>query len=238
MDWCPTASNHYLNQCWPNISKVLWYSSKGNFTWKCLRYQSLDYGFSFMEAQLFCYLVLLSTHLMAKPGNKPAAPLLPYPCVAKITHLKLPPHLSGDNELIIEAEWCIYVSVNQTIICTDNGLGPGWRQAIIWNNAGILSIWPLGTNFNEILMEIQTFLCKKMNLKMSSAKWRPSCLGLNVVTEHWRLVRWIQDAMLVMWYEGQNNCCQIGPGHRQLASTVHNRHIMGGLINLISPIYL
>ena len=26
------------------------------------------------------------------------------------------------------------------------------------------------------------------------------------------LVRWIQDAMLVMWYEGQNNYCQIGPG--------------------------
>ena len=31
------------------------------------------------------------------------------------------------------------------------------RQAIIWNNAGILLIEPLGTNFSEILIEIYTF---------------------------------------------------------------------------------
>ena len=29
-------------------------------------------------------------------------------------------------------------------------LSPGRRQAIIWTNAGILSIEPLGTNFSEI----------------------------------------------------------------------------------------
>ena len=28
----------------------------------------------------------------------------------------------------------------QTIIGSDNGLSPGWRQAIIWTNAGILLI--------------------------------------------------------------------------------------------------
>ena len=37
-----------------------------------------------------------------------------------------------------------------TIIASDNGLSPGRRQAIIWNNAGILSIGLLGTNFSEI----------------------------------------------------------------------------------------
>ena len=68
-----------------------------------------------------------------------------------------------------------------TIIVSDNGLSPGRRQAIIWTNAGILLIGPLGTNFNEILIEIQTFSFKKMHLKMSSAKWRPFCLGLNVL---------------------------------------------------------
>ena len=68
-----------------------------------------------------------------------------------------------------------------TIIGSDNGLSPGRRQAIIWTNAGILLIWPLGTNFNEILIEIHTFSFKKMHLKMSSAKWRPFCLGLNVL---------------------------------------------------------
>ena len=70
---------------------------------------------------------------------------------------------------------------NLTTIGSDNGLSPGRRQAIIWTNAGILSIVPLGTNFNEILIEIHTFSLKKMHLKMSSAKWRPFCLGLNVL---------------------------------------------------------
>ena len=48
------------------------------------------------------------------------------------------------------------------------------RQAIIWTNAGILLIGPLGTNVNEIIIEIQTFSFKKMHFKMTSAKWRPS----------------------------------------------------------------
>ena len=60
-----------------------------------------------------------------------------------------------------------------TIIGSDNGLSPGRRQAIIWINARILLIRPLGTNFSEILIRIQTFSFKKMHLKMSSAKWRP-----------------------------------------------------------------
>ena len=71
---------------------------------------------------------------------------------------------------------------NLTIIGSYNGLSPGWRQAIIWTNAGILLIGPLGTNDSEILIEIQTFSFKKMHLKTSSAKWRPFCLGLNVLT--------------------------------------------------------
>ena len=70
-----------------------------------------------------------------------------------------------------------------TIIGPDNGLSPGRRQAINWTNAGILLTGPLGTNFSEILIGIQTFLFKKMHLKMPSAKWRPFCLGLNVLTD-------------------------------------------------------
>ena len=73
------------------------------------------------------------------------------------------------------------------IIGSDNGLSPGRRQAIIWTNAGILLIGPLGTNFNEILIEIDTFSFKKMHLKMSSAKGRPFSLGLNelIVLDKW-----------------------------------------------------
>ena len=69
-----------------------------------------------------------------------------------------------------------------TIIGSDNGLSPGRRQAIIWTNAGILLIGPLGTNRNEILIEIQTFSLKKIRLKMSSAKCCSFRLGLNVLT--------------------------------------------------------
>ena len=69
-----------------------------------------------------------------------------------------------------------------TNIGSDNGLSPGRHQAIIWTNPGILLIGPWGTNFSDNLIGIQTFSLKKMLLKMSSAKWRPFHLGLNVLT--------------------------------------------------------
>ena len=68
-----------------------------------------------------------------------------------------------------------------TIIGSHNGLSPGRRQAIIWTNAEILLIGPLGTHFNETSIEIHTFSFKKIHLKLSSGKWRPFCLGLNVL---------------------------------------------------------
>ena len=73
--------------------------------------------------------------------------------------------------------------INLTIIGSYNGLSPGRRQAIIWTKAGILLIGPLETNFSEILIEIHTFAFKKMQLKTSSGKWRPFCLGLNVLSK-------------------------------------------------------
>ena len=88
---------------------------------------------------------------------------------------------------------------NLTIIGSDNGLSPGRRQAIIWTNAGILLIGHLRTNFSEILIEIQTFSYKKMHLKMSSGKWRPFCLGLNVLT-HWPL----EDVALIPGHHKQS----------------------------------
>ena len=67
------------------------------------------------------------------------------------------------------------------IIGSDNGLSPERRKAIIWTNAGILSIEPSGTNCTEILIDIPTFPFKKMHLRMSPGKWQPFCLGLNVL---------------------------------------------------------
>ena len=71
---------------------------------------------------------------------------------------------------LIEAVWRIhvYVPLKWVIIGSDNGVSPVRRQTIIWTNAGILLIGPLGTNFSEILIGIQTFSFKKLHLKMSS----------------------------------------------------------------------
>ena len=74
-----------------------------------------------------------------------------------------------------------------TTIGSDNGLSPGRRQAIIWTNAGILLIGPLGIN-----SEIHTFSLKKKHFKMSSGKWRPFCLSLNVL-------------MVAYWCRGGHN---------------------------------
>ena len=62
-----------------------------------------------------------------------------------------------------------------TNIGSDKGLSPGWHQAIIWTNAGLLSIGP-------IEIEIHIFSFKKMHLNMSSGKRRPFCLNLNALT--------------------------------------------------------
>ena len=72
-----------------------------------------------------------------------------------------------------------------TSIGSDDGLSPGRRQAIIWTNAGMLLIGPLGTNFSEISIKILAFSFAKIRLKVSSAKRRPFCLGLNVLKRTW-----------------------------------------------------
>ena len=78
--------------------------------------------------------------------------------------------------------WVTHICVsNLTIISSDNSLSPGSRQAIIWTNAEILFILPIGTNFIEILIEIHTYSFKEIHVKILSAKWRPFCLSLNVL---------------------------------------------------------
>ena len=84
--------------------------------------------------------------------------------------------------------WVTHICVSKLpTIGADNGLSPGQRQAIIQTNAGKLLIGPLWTNFSEILIEIPIFSFKKMRLKEPSAKWRPCCLGLNVLMCIWHV---------------------------------------------------
>ena len=74
------------------------------------------------------------------------------------------------------AGWLLHMaSLNPVSIGSDNGLSPARCQVVIWTNAGLLSIGLLGTNLSEFLMKIHVFLFTKMHMKISSAKWRPSC---------------------------------------------------------------
>ena len=87
---------------------------------------------------------------------------------------------------LIEAEWPVYASPTYAIIGSDNGLSLDRRQAIIWTNAVLLSIELLETNFSQVVLKIQTFLFRKIHLKMSSTKFRPFCLGLMVLNKQSR----------------------------------------------------
>ena len=114
-----------------------------------------------------------------------------------------------------------YMRRNLTTIGSDNDLSPGRRQAIIWTNAGILLIGPLGTNFSEISIKILTFSFTKMRLKVSSAKWRPFCLGLNVLSvgqicvgvQHfgWWMTPLIARFMGPTWGPSGADRTQVGP---------------------------
>ena len=101
-----------------------------------------------------------------------------------------------------------------SIIGSDNGLSPGRRQTIIWTNAGILSIGPIGTIFNEILIIIHTFSFKKIHFKMSSGKWRPFCLGLSVLTYPSTPLDYFKNTILWLKYIHSNIIvkCQLQDG--------------------------
>ena len=71
-----------------------------------------------------------------------------------------------------------HICVSKLIINgSDKGLSPGRRQAIIWTNAGILLIGPLGTSFSEILIKIHTFSFKKMHLKCRPQNGVPASMS-------------------------------------------------------------
>ena len=69
------------------------------------------------------------------------------------------------------------------------------RQAITRINAGLLSTGLLGTYFSEIWIGILSFSFKKMQLKMSSAKWRPFCPG----GMSWYLFCWLYYPYVCVW---------------------------------------
>ena len=74
----------------------------------------------------------------------------------------------------------MHASVTKTIIGLDNGMSPVRRQTITWTNVDLLSIGPLGTNINGILINIETFLLRKMRL------WNTICEMAAIFSRlHW-----------------------------------------------------
>ena len=96
--------------------------------------------------------------------------------------------------------------VNLTIIGSNNGLSPGRRQAIIWTNAGILLIGPLGNNFNRnsniFIQEIPIWKCRLENaavLFVNSREKQICCDG--GVSLQFRWISHLQTDNTAMVYE-------------------------------------
>ena len=103
-------------------------------------------------------------------------------------------------------------------IGSDSGLSPERRQAIIWTNAGILLIGPLGTNFSEILTGIQIFSLKKNPFenvvwKMASILYRSQCVK-------WQQSSRYDDRFVSM------KCLQRTNNHPVLSSAVYWDNIL------------
>ena len=101
----------------------------------------------------------------------------------------------------------IKASMNKSIFASDNGLSPSMRQAIIWSNAGILLIGPLGTKSSEIRIKIQNFSFMKIHLKKSSGKWQPFCAGGDELSFHSLSVIHIHYCNIIRFEITLNNKC-------------------------------
>ena len=91
---------------------------------------------------------------------------------------------------------------NLTIIGSENGLSPGERKAIIWTSAIILLIESLGTNFSEILIEIQTFSFKKMHENGLLPVWHQAITWTDVEQLICYKEIWNQGIRGLTWWYG------------------------------------
>ena len=116
---------------------------------------------------------------------------------------------------------------------------PNRRQTIIWTNAEILLIGPLGTNFSEILIEIHKFSFKKCVWKWRLENGGHFCLGLIVLNTakgcNWMKTTWI-------WFNINRPCSKLVPviawwlKASKPSSTSEqlntNHHLRCGLLNI------
>ena len=120
-----------------------------------------------------------------------------YGCCIDQTYLMVyitptPYWVNKQNCYLSHWDWKTHLCVKQlTIIDSYHGLSPGRCQVMNWTNTDLLSIAPLRMNFsdvqiflfkNETEFSLSFHSFKKTRLKISSPKWRPPCLGLDVLT--------------------------------------------------------
>ena len=78
-------------------------------------------------------------------------------------------------------------------------------QAIIWSNPIIVLIGSLGTNFSETWTETHRFSFTEINLKVSSARYRPSCVRFNVVIHPFADLG-VTSSICPIWCTGKYSC--------------------------------
>ena len=165
-----TLAKHVLVSCCQKVLKVNWFDSV-----LCMICNTLDIAISEYRVRAGYLLVYNGEISCCQTSTRQM--ISGAPCNAYINSLRLSNAYIWVRKLII--------------IGSDNGLLPGRCQAIIWTSAEILLIRPLGTNFSQTLIGVQTFSFKKRELKMSSAKWHPFCLGLNELIQVHHNLSWI-----------------------------------------------
>ena len=97
----------------------------------------------------------------------------------------------------IEAKWRLYIRGNYALIASANGLSPVQRRAIMWPNAGILSIGSLVSSVGTILINIKAFSLKKYR------NW-------NSLLRH--LGHFVQPHCVYPWRWDWMGCARIGWG--------------------------
>ena len=214
-----SAPSHYLNQCWVIVNWTPGDKFQWNFNQNtklfiheiasenvvCERVAILSRGRWVNDYPCSVSCIHLPSNLWCK--HKPTIPSVTACCLIIIKMLckDCDQTSSGTYVLCLSlTHWgrVTHICVSKlTIFGSDNGLSPGRHQAIIWTNAGLLLIGPLGTYFSEILIEILTFSFKKMRVKVSSAKRWPFCLGPNVLKQNQKKVI-LQEIFweLFLWY--------------------------------------
>ena len=89
--------------------------------------------------------------------------------------------------------------IKLTSIGSDNGLSSGRRQAIMWANARILLIAPLGINFNEILIQNLYILIQENAFENLVCEMSAILSGSNVFMPH-VFVGPLSMYMVVLWW--------------------------------------